>query len=254
MIDEISLEDVEQFEERRLAKVRRKVSRVDSLKKFLFSSKLEEKKSKPNDSPSQYIRPITNVDQGYKASCLEVHDRWLGVQQNVLKEEENEDDDDNLSCLVNINMDIRSQSDLDSRYDMDITSPDSIMSSVKDHNKRIRHDLNQNLNKNLHKNRDYLMKNNNPTISENTVQSSKNRIEERGCIIKDKQVKYAESSGYDSDQLGSGSSRTLTEQCKRVSRSYSQPSHNVRMKVLQQNQEKVKKQYLVGICKVHVGM
>ena len=117
MIDEISLEDVEQFEERRLAKVRRKVSRVDSLKKFLFSSKLEEKRSKPNESASQYMRPITNVDQGYKASCLEVHDRWISVQQNVLKEEENEDDD-NLSCLVNINMDIRSQSDLDSRYDI----------------------------------------------------------------------------------------------------------------------------------------
>ena len=251
MIDEISLEDVEQFEERRLAKVRRKVSRVDSLKKFLFSSKLEEKKSKPNESASQYMRPITNVDQGYKASCLEVHDRWISVQQNVLKEEENEDDD-NLSCLVNINMDIRSQSDLDSRYDIDITSPDSIMSSEKDNNKQIRHDLNWNLNENLHRNRDYLMKNNNHKSLENTTQSSKNRNEERGCIIKDKQVKYAESSGYDSDQLGSGISRSLTEQCKKVSRSYSQPSHNVRMKVLQQNQEKLKKQYLVGICKVHI--
>ena len=49
MIDDISLEDVETFEERRLAKVRRKVSRVDSLKKFLFSTKLDEKKSKQTD-------------------------------------------------------------------------------------------------------------------------------------------------------------------------------------------------------------
>lgn len=45
MIDDISLEDVETFEERRLARVRvrRKVSRVDSLKKFLmFGSRLAE--------------------------------------------------------------------------------------------------------------------------------------------------------------------------------------------------------------------
>merc|ERR1719410_2068235 len=50
MIDDISLEDVETFEERRLArvKVRRKVSRVDSLKKFLmFGSRLAEDKRRP---------------------------------------------------------------------------------------------------------------------------------------------------------------------------------------------------------------
>ena len=48
MIDDISLEDVETFEERRLARVRvrRKVSRVDSLKKFLmFGSRLAEVRS-----------------------------------------------------------------------------------------------------------------------------------------------------------------------------------------------------------------
>ena len=50
MMDDISLEDVEQFEEARLAQVRRKVSRVDSLKKFLFSSRLEEKKNRANSA------------------------------------------------------------------------------------------------------------------------------------------------------------------------------------------------------------
>merc|ERR1712062_737877 len=52
MIDDISLEDVETFEERRMAKVRRKVSRVDSLKKFLFSSKTDDKKTRQNDPSS----------------------------------------------------------------------------------------------------------------------------------------------------------------------------------------------------------
>ena len=54
MIDDISLEDVETFEELRLAlaKVYRKVSRVDSLKKFLFSSKLDEKKTKQTEQSS----------------------------------------------------------------------------------------------------------------------------------------------------------------------------------------------------------
>ena len=47
-MDDISLEDVEQFEEARLAQVKvRKVSRVNSLKRFLFSSRLEEKKTRP---------------------------------------------------------------------------------------------------------------------------------------------------------------------------------------------------------------
>merc|ERR1719429_949109 len=100
MIDDISLEDVEQFEERRLEE---KVKQVENI---------------------HYIsRPlVTNVEQSYKASCLEVHDRWLGVQ-NVLKEEE--EDEDNVSCMVNINMDIRTSSQLDSRFDMDTRSPDS---------------------------------------------------------------------------------------------------------------------------------
>ena len=89
MIDDISLEDVETFEERRLAKVRRKVSRVDSLKKFLFSTKLDEKKTKQTDqSVLACPRPVLGASvPGYRASCLEVHDRWLGVQQSVLREE-----------------------------------------------------------------------------------------------------------------------------------------------------------------------
>ena len=132
MIDDISLVDVEQFEERRLAKVRRKVSRVDSLKKFLFSSKLEEKKSKLAENVPYYTRPlVANIEPSYKASCLEVHDRWLGVHhvQNSVKEEEEED---NVSCMVNINMDLRASSQLDSRLEMDIRSPDddSIRSPV----------------------------------------------------------------------------------------------------------------------------
>ena len=38
---------------------------------------------------------------GYHPSCLEVHDRWVGVQSNHL-----EDEDDNVSRKVNINMEI----------------------------------------------------------------------------------------------------------------------------------------------------
>merc|ERR1719350_2691140 len=97
-MDDISLEDVEQFEEARLAQVRRKVSRVNSLKKFLFSSRLEEKKTR-NNSARQWQRVLSQpavsatVDSGYHPSCLEVHDRWVGVQSNHQEEEE----DDNVS-------------------------------------------------------------------------------------------------------------------------------------------------------------
>ena len=38
---------------------------------------------------------------GYHPSCLEVHDRWVGIQSNHL-----EDEDDNVSRKVNINMEI----------------------------------------------------------------------------------------------------------------------------------------------------
>ena len=68
-MDDISLEDVEQFEEARLAQVRRKVSRVDSLKKFLFSSRLEEKKTR-NTAGRQWQRELnqpavkTTIDSG----------------------------------------------------------------------------------------------------------------------------------------------------------------------------------------------
>ena len=67
-MDDISLEDVEQFEEARQAQVRRKVSRVDSLKRFLFSSRLEEKKSRNNLSLERARQPAvdTTVDSGGK--------------------------------------------------------------------------------------------------------------------------------------------------------------------------------------------
>ena len=67
MTDDISLEDVEQFEEKRMAQVRRKVSRVDSLKKFLFSSRLESrleekiKKNKSNSNMQNLRRPALNT-------------------------------------------------------------------------------------------------------------------------------------------------------------------------------------------------
>ena len=65
VMDDISLEDVEQFEEKRLAQVRRKVSRVDSLKRFLFSSRLEEKKNKNNSQLENFRRPtFTAIDTG----------------------------------------------------------------------------------------------------------------------------------------------------------------------------------------------
>jgi len=103
VMDDISLEDVEQFEEKRLAQVRRKVSRVDSLKRFLFSSRLEEKKNKNNSQLENFRRPtFTAIDTGYHPSCLEVHDRWVGIQNNQVEEEE----EDNVSRKVNINMDI----------------------------------------------------------------------------------------------------------------------------------------------------
>ena len=51
---------------------------------------------------------IASTVPGYRASCLEVHDRWLGVQQSVLREEPEENEEDNLSCLVNIDTDIGS--------------------------------------------------------------------------------------------------------------------------------------------------
>ena len=78
-MDDISLEDVEQFEEARLAQVRRKVSRVDSLKKFLFSSRLEEKKTR-NTGGRQWERELsqpavkTTIDSGTGA----LHSSYAG--------------------------------------------------------------------------------------------------------------------------------------------------------------------------------
>ena len=73
--------------------------------------------------------PFSNIEQSYKASCLEVHDRWLGVNQNKIIEED-DDEDDNVSCLVNINMDIRS--DTASRgTGRHVTSPDTSVTSTR---------------------------------------------------------------------------------------------------------------------------
>jgi len=248
MIDDISLEDVETFEERRLAKVRRKVSRVDSLKKFLFSSKLDEKKTKQTEqsSPLTYNRPvIASTVPGYRASCLEVHDRWLGVQQSVLREEPEEDEEDNLSCLVNINMDIgsgraearrvrESTMSPDSRYREELRSPDSLMTSLQS----------------------------------GPLDSS---LLDTTLTVSDEESRYGDivSRGFRPDIPGSGRQESVSRAAKnpfsftkdpsimlrsdipvagqsssKVSRSYSQPSHSVRMKVLANNEQRLKQQYL----------
>ena len=76
-MDDISLEDVEQFEEARLAQVRRKVSRVDSLKKFLFSSRLEEKKNRANSGWQRVVpcQPGVNptMESGTCCSVLSLY-------------------------------------------------------------------------------------------------------------------------------------------------------------------------------------
>ena len=51
--------------------------------------------------------------------------RWLGVQQSVLREEPEEDEEDNLSCLVNIDMDIGSGRAEARRVREGLMSPDS---------------------------------------------------------------------------------------------------------------------------------
>ena len=244
MIDDISLEDVETFEERRLAKVRRKVSRVDSLKKFLFSSKLEEKKTKQTDqsSPLTYNRPlIASTVPGYRASCLEVHDRWLGVQQSVLREEPEEDEEDNLSCLVNINMDIRSgraearrvrESTMspDSRYREELRSPDSQMTSLQSG------PLDSSL-----------------LDTTLTVSDEESRC---GDIVS-RSLRPDIPRGITSRPTRNPVSFTknppnvfhseipVTGESSKVSRSYSQPSHSVRMKVLANSEQKLKQQCLV---------
>ena len=258
MIDDISLEDVEQFEERRLAKVRRKVSRVDSLKKFLFSSKLEDKKVKQVENIHYISRPlVTNVEQSYKASCLEVHDRWLGVQ-NVLKEEE--EDEDNVSCMVNINMDIRTSSQLDSRFDMDTRSPDSTSSVMMNNTHTTHHMMPPHCEHRYHQHAalekiDRLHKPNH----ELRLQTNKNMIAAKPVkqsllMESSRLVKMEESSGYDSDMVEQTKTMETPgtlgeEQTTRLSRSVSQPSHNLRMKVLHNHTQLKpgKQQYMVSI-------
>ena len=232
MIDDISLVDVEQFEERRLAKVRRKVSRVDSLKKFLFSSKLEEKKSKLAENVPYYPRPlVANIEPSYKASCLEVHDRWLGVHhvQNCVKEEEEEED--NVSCMVNINMDMRAPSELDSRLDMDIRSPNDSIRSPVDSSSSV-------------------MMNNTPSVDENSrFYQRAEKIESHGRTDHESGLSRVKTARESSDEERLDN----VLRPKKLSRSVSQPSHNVRMKVLHNNSRQTqpsptqsKQQYMVS--------
>ena len=237
MIDDISLEDVETFEERRMAKVRRKVSRVDSLKKFLFSSKTDDKKTRQNDSSSlRSARPvITSVAPGYKASCLEVHDRWLGVQQSVLREEDEEDEEDNLSCLVNINMDMRSGREEarrfresavspDIRYREELISPVSLLTSLQSG------PLDSSLL--------------DTTLTVSDEESRCGDVVSRSIrpdILPSRQDRVRNPVSFAKNPPPTFRYHRVpeTEQSSKVSRSYSQPSHSVRMKVL------AKQHYLV---------
>ena len=242
MIDDISLEDVETFEERRLAKVRRKVSRVDSLKKFLFSTKLDEKKTKQTDqSVLACPRPLLGASvPGYRASCLEVHDRWLGVQQSVLREEPEEDEEDNLSCLVNINMDIRGRGEArrvrestmspDSRYREELRSPDSLMTSLQS-GPLDSSLLDTTLTVSDEESRcgDIVSRSLRPDIPRGvTSRPTRNPV----SFTKNPPTVFH-------------SEIRVTGQSSKVSRSYSQPSHSVRMKVLANNEQKLKQQCLV---------
>lgn len=236
MIDDISLVDVEQFEERRLAKVRRKVSRVDSLKKFLFSSKLEEKKSKLAEHVPYYPRPlVANVEPSYKASCLEVHDRWLGVHhvQNCVKEEEEED---NVSCMVNINMDMRAPSELDSRLDMDIRSPDDSIRSPVDSSSSV------------------MMNNNTPSVDQKSrFYQRAEKIDSHDKTVHEIGLRRTARESSDEEKICNQGRVDNVLRPKKLSRSVSQPSHNVRMKVLHNNSRpsqpsptQSKQQYMVG--------
>ena len=87
-----NLEDVEQYHKR--VHLQRKVSRVDSLKRFLLN-KLEDKQPSINDmskNKNANIRDrenhsMTNLtlpqSSDYALSCLDRHDRWHHVQQNT---------------------------------------------------------------------------------------------------------------------------------------------------------------------------
>ena len=241
MNDDISLEDVETFEERRLAKVRRKVSRVDSLKKFLFSSKLDEKKPKQTEQSSPLSlacpRPLIASAPGYRASCLEVHDRWLGVQQSVLREEPEEDEEDNLSCLVNINMEVRGRGETrvresrmspEGRYREEPRSPDSLLTSLQS-GPLDSSLLDTTLTMSDEESRygDIVSRSFRPDIPPVSVSRPRRNP-----------VSFTRN-------LPSAFCSEVTGQSSRVSRSHSQPSHSVRMKVLANNEQKLKEQYLV---------
>ena len=191
---------------------------------------------------------IASTVPGYRASCLEVHDRWLGVQQSVLREEPEEDEEDNLSCLVNINMDIglgraearrvrEGMMSPDSRYREELRSPDSLMTSLQS----------------------------------GPLDSS---LLDTTLTVSDEESRYGDivSRGFRPDIPGSGRQERVSvsrpaknpfsftkdpsimlrsdipvagQSSSKVSRSYSQPSHSVRMKVLANNEQKLKQQYLV---------
>lgn len=245
MNDDISLEDVETFEERRLAKVRRKVSRVDSLKKFLFSSKLDEKKPKQTEQSRSLSmslacpRPLIASAPGYRASCLEVHDRWLGVQQSVLREEPEENEEDNLSCLVNINMEVRGRGETrvresrmppEGRYREEPRSPDSLLTSLQS-GPLDSSLLDTTLTMSDEESRygDIVSRSFRPDIPPVSVSRPR-----RNPVSFTRNLPSAFCS-----------EAPVTGQSSKVSRSHSQPSHSVRMKVIANNEQKLKEQYLV---------
>jgi len=108
----LSLEDVDQFQERTC--IRRKVSRVDSLKRLLFN-KVEEKLSKSTEMSNRRdateetergsMMPLSLPKSAdYEVSCLDRHDRWHLIQQNILHSSQG--DLDSASLVANVNQDI----------------------------------------------------------------------------------------------------------------------------------------------------
>ena len=98
----MSLEDIEQYEER--VHVRRKVSKVDSFKRLLFnksndvSARNEKREVQDKGSTINLSLPQPN---DYEVSCLDRHDRWHLLQHKNLHHEES--DLDELSTVANVN-------------------------------------------------------------------------------------------------------------------------------------------------------
>ena len=178
---------------------------------------------------------ITSTVPGYRASCL-------GVQQSVLREEPEEDEEDNLSCLVNINMDIgsgraearrvrESTMSPDSRYREELRSPDSLMTSLQSG------PLDSSLL--------------DTTLTVSDEESRYGDIVSRGFrpdipgVSVSRPAKNPFSFTKDPSVMFRSDIPVAGQSSSKVSRSYSQPSHSVRMKVLANNEQKLKQQYLV---------